>query len=108
MIYYFIKMLRGDFTGLDSDAVAGEFTNMLGNPALMTGFMIFVVVLCFGICAQGLVAGVERITKVMMVCLLFLMMALAVHSMVLKDCPIAAKMEFPSPASTIFPKSGFK
>ena len=84
MIYYFIKMLRGDFTGLDSDAVAGEFTNMLGNPALMTGFMIFVVVLCFGICAQGLVAGVERITKVMMVCLLFLMMALAVHSMVLK------------------------
>ena len=76
MIYYFIKMLRGDFTGLDSDAVAGEFTNMLGNPALMTGFMIFVVVLCFGICAQGLVAGVERITKVMMVCLLFLMMAL--------------------------------
>ena len=39
-------MLRGDFTGLDSDAVAGEFTNMLGNPALMTGFMIFVVVLC--------------------------------------------------------------
>ena len=26
-----------DFTGLDSDAVAGEFTNMLGNPALMTG-----------------------------------------------------------------------
>ena len=29
MIYYFIKMLRGDFTGLDSDAVAGEFTNML-------------------------------------------------------------------------------
>ena len=38
MIYYFIKMLRGDFTGLDSDAVAGEFTNMLGNPALMTGF----------------------------------------------------------------------
>ena len=80
MIYYFIKMLRGDFTGLDSDAVAGEFTNMLGNPALMTGFMIFVVVLCFGICAQGLVAGVERITKVMMVCLLFLMVVLAINS----------------------------
>ena len=84
MIYYFIKMLRGDFTGLDSDAVAGEFTSMLGNPTLMAGFMVFVVVLCFGICAQGLVAGVERITKVMMVCLLFLMIALAAHSMVLK------------------------
>jgi len=84
MIYYFIKMLRGDFTGLDSDAVAGEFTSMLGNSALMAGFMVFVVVLCFGICAQGLVAGVERITKVMMVCLLFLMIALAAHSMVLK------------------------
>ena len=64
MIYYFIKMLRGDFTGLDSDAVAGEFTNMLGNPALMTGFMIFVVVLCFGICAQGLVAGVDLVARV--------------------------------------------
>mgnify|MGYP000629905115 CR=1 FL=1 len=41
MIYYFIKMLRGDFTGLDSDAVAGEFTSMLGNPTLMAGFMVF-------------------------------------------------------------------
>lgn len=45
--------------------------------------MVIVVLLCFGVCAMGLQKGVERITKVMMVCLLVLMVVLAVHSMVL-------------------------
>ena len=83
MMLYFFKTLKGDFGGLDSEAVAGEFGSMLANPALMGGFMVIVVLLCFGVCAMGLQKGVERITKVMMVCLLVLMVVLAVHSMVL-------------------------
>ena len=39
----------------------------------MGSFMVVVVLLCFGVCAMGLQQGVERITKVMMVCLLGLM-----------------------------------
>ena len=83
MMLYFFKTLKGDFGGMDAEAVAGEFGSMLANPALMGGFMVIVVLLCFGVCAMGLQKGVERITKVMMVCLLVLMVVLAVHSMVL-------------------------
>lgn len=56
---------------------------MLGQPVLMMVFMAIAVLLCFGICAKGLQKGVERITKVMMVCLLSLMVVLAVRSVLL-------------------------
>lgn len=84
MILYFIKMVKGDFVGLDAEAVAGEFGGMLADPVIMCIFMVFTVLVCFGICAKGLQNGVERITKVMMVCLLVLMVVLAVHSMLLE------------------------
>ena len=80
LVYYFIKMITGDFIGLDAAGVAGEFGEMLANPGLMTGFMILCVVLCFGVCAMGLQNGVEKITKVMMSVLLLLMVVLAVNS----------------------------
>ncbi|MCC8024017.1 MAG: sodium-dependent transporter [Clostridium sp.] len=84
MLLYFFKMVKGDFAGMGADAVSGEFGAMLGNPGLMGVFMAAVVVLCFSVCAMGLQKGVERITKVMMVCLLMLMVVLAVHSMILE------------------------
>ena len=80
LVYYFIKMITGDFIGLDAAGVAGEFSEMLANPGLMTGFMILCVVFCFGVCAMGLQNGVEKITKVMMSVLLLLMVVLAVNS----------------------------
>lgn len=83
MLLYFLKMAGGDFTGLSPEAVSGEFDSMLANPVLMGGFMAVVVLLCFGVCAMGLQKGVERITKVMMLCLLVLMAVLALHSMAL-------------------------
>lgn len=84
MLLYFFKMLKGDFTGMGAEAVSGEFAAILGNPAQMGLFMAAVVILCFGVCAMGLQKGVERITKVMMVCLLILMVVLAVHSIILE------------------------
>ena len=80
LVYYFIKMITGDFIGLDAAGVAGEFSEMLANPGLMTGFMILCVVFCFGVCAMGPQNGVEKITKVMMSVLLLLMVVLAVNS----------------------------
>lgn len=85
MVLYFIKMAKGDFVGLDADGVAGEFGTMLGNPLLMTVFMVLVVVGCFAVCGRGLQGGVEKITKVMMVCLLALMVILAIHSVTMKN-----------------------
>ena len=63
MLLYFFKMLRGDFNGLDSAGTAEEFSKMLADPVIMTVFMVVIVLVCFTICAQGLVSGVERITK---------------------------------------------
>lgn len=84
MILYFVKMASGSFTGLDAEGVAAEFTGLMGQPGLMTFCMILVVAVCFFICAGGLQKGVERITKYMMLCLLFLMIILAVHSVFLE------------------------
>lgn len=83
MLYYFVKMVRGDFVGMDSEAVGNAFGTMLGRPGLMTGFMIIVVIACFIICGQGLQAGVEKVTKVMMILLLGLMIVLAARSAIL-------------------------
>ena len=84
MILYCVKMAKGDFAGLNAEAVQGEFVSLTQNPLLMTVCMIIIVVLCFTICACGLQNGVERITKVMMLCLLGLMIVLAVHSVFLE------------------------
>lgn len=83
MVLYCVKMLKGDFSGLDSAAVAGEFTNMLGSPILMTVMMIIVVVGCFIVCGMGLQNGVEKITKIMMISLLVLMVILAGNSLMI-------------------------
>src|SRR5699024_7472044 len=53
------------------------------STGTMTFWMILAVLLSFGICSLGLQKGVERITKVMMLCLLALIVVLAVHSLTL-------------------------
>ena len=84
MILYCFKMARGDFAALDTEGVQNAFGSLTQNPGLMTLCMVIIVIVCFAICACGLQNGVERITKVMMICLLVLMIVLAVHSVFLK------------------------
>lgn len=84
MLYYMVKMAAGKFNGLNAEEIGTAFGAMTQNPGVMTLFMVIVVVLCFGVCAMGLQKGVERITKVMMICLLFMMLILAVNSVALK------------------------
>lgn len=92
MLLYFIKMLKGDFTGLSADQVAAVFGSTTQSPLLCVGFMAIVVIIGFGICAGGLQNGVERIVKVMMVALILLMIVLAVNSLTLPGA--AAGMSF--------------
>ena len=84
MLCYFVKFLRNDFQGMNTEAVAGEFSNMLGNPVSMTFWMAVIVAVGFAICSLGLQAGVERITKIMMLGLLALIVVLAVNSVSLE------------------------
>ena len=83
LLYYFVKMLRGDFVGLDTEGVAGQFVELMGAPGTMTLYMVIVVCIGMLVCVQGLRNGVERVNKVMMVCLLALMVVLAVNSVLL-------------------------
>lgn len=80
MLQYFVKMVKGDFSGLNADGVAVNFGEMLANPVPMTIYMVIVVVLGFTVCSVGLQKGLERITKVMMLALLGIMIVLAINS----------------------------
>ncbi len=80
MLQYFVKMIKGDFVGMDTKAVAGGFDNMLADPVTMTIFMAIVVIAGFAVNSFGVQKGVERITKVMMIALLVIMVVLAVNS----------------------------
>lgn len=92
MLLYVFKMARGDFMGSSAENIKAQFGDLLADYPTMIICMAIVVILCFSICAKGLVAGVERITKVMMLCLLFLMMALAIRSVTIDGG--AAGLEF--------------
>lgn len=84
MIDYFVKMIKGDFVGLDSAAVSGQFGQMVSNPIELIVFMLIAVILGFGICSLGLNKGVEKITKTMMIALLLLISVLAIRSVTLE------------------------
>ncbi|OUQ81698.1 sodium-dependent transporter [Flavonifractor sp. An100] len=84
LLLYCLKMAKGDFEGLDAAGVAAQFNGLMEQPGLMTVFMLLVVLIGMGVCFQGLQNGVERITKMMMVCLLAIMAVLAVRSLTLE------------------------
>ncbi len=83
MLIYFFKMVMGEFVGRTPDEVADIFNGMLNQPVLMGVWMVIVVLLGFGVCSLGLQNGVEKITKLMMSCLLIVMLVLVVRSVTL-------------------------
>ena len=83
MLDYFWKFGSGAFDGVSVEAADGIFDGMLQNPAEMMIFMGIIVVLGFLVCSVGLKNGIERVTKVMMICLLGLIVVLGVNSLTL-------------------------
>ncbi len=81
-IAYFVKAVMGTFDGTED--VSAVFGSMVGSPVELTGWMVLVAVIGFGICALGLQKGVERVTKVMMASLFVIMILLCVHSLALE------------------------
>ena len=79
---YFFKTVTGSFEG-NAD-VAAVFSNLLANPVEMTGWMLLVTIIGFGVCALGVQKGIERITKGMMAALFVIMAILCVHSLLLE------------------------
>ncbi len=85
MLYYLYKSATGGFSGLDAAGVGKVFGDMLADPVTMAGCMMAVVILGGLVCYRGVKAGVEKITKYMMVCLLLLMVVLAINSIALPN-----------------------
>ena len=83
LIVYFIRMARGDFSGLDSAGVAGQFASLTADVKTQTIFMAIVVLLGMAVCVRGLKDGVEKVNKIMMLCLLCILVVLAVRSVTL-------------------------
>lgn len=85
MLYYCYRCAIGEFTGtvLNAADISDKFADMTSSPWTMIFWMILSILLAFGICARGVQKGVEKVTKIMMVCLLILIVALAVNSLLL-------------------------
>ncbi|MDD3430222.1 MAG: sodium-dependent transporter [Oscillospiraceae bacterium] len=83
MLYYFVRMVRGDFVNLAPAQVENAFGEMLSQPVTLTVWMLVAVVLGFAVCSLGLKNGVERITKMMMSCLFVVMVALCIRAVTL-------------------------
>ena len=84
MLAFVYKSAIGSFNGLGADQVASVFGTMLSNPGEVVFWMIVVILLGLLCTAAGLQKGVERVTKIMMVCLLAVMLVLAVRSVTLE------------------------
>lgn len=84
MMAYFFKFAAGVFPqGMSSENVSSVFGNLLSSPSEMAGWMAVTVLLGFLVCSRGLQAGVEKISKVMMLILFGLILVLAIHSCML-------------------------
>ena len=97
IMYYFVQFVTGKTAELG-------FVPMITDGKLNMIYMLVVVVIGFAILSFNLQGGLERITKYMMVALLFLMIVLAVNSFTLDGAKEGLKFYLLPDFSKITPK----
>ena len=85
MLNYAFKFATGQFAKVTNDGVENVFNTMLNSPTQMLTFMAISVIVGIIVCSFGLQNGIEKITKVMMLCLIGLIIILAIHSLTLTN-----------------------
>ena len=85
MLAYFYKMTKGDFVGTTKKSIDTIFASLTSNRNEMIFWMVLISVLALVICSLGLEKGVEKITKIMMVSLLFIMIFLVIRAVTLPN-----------------------
>ncbi len=85
MLAYVFKSASGEFVGATTEQVGETFNNLLLDPVQLIGWMLVVVVIGLVCTAAGLQKGVERVTKVMMVCLLVVLLVLCIRAVTLPN-----------------------
>lgn len=84
MTSYFYKFATGTFeSGMTSEQVSGVFSQLQSTPIEMVIWMAIITILGFLVCSRGIQKGIEKVSKVMMIALLVLILALAVNSILL-------------------------
>ena len=84
MTSYFYRFATGTFeSGMTSEQVSGVFSQLQSNPIEMVIWMAIITILGFLVCSRGIQKGIEKVSKVMMIALLVLILALAVNSILL-------------------------
>ncbi|MBE5834851.1 MAG: sodium-dependent transporter [Butyrivibrio sp.] len=83
MLRYFVLTVTGRFEGLDAAGVSAVYQEMMGSPLVLVLYMVFTMIITVIVTSAGLQAGVEKVTKIMMIALIIIMLGLGVHSLTL-------------------------
>lgn len=83
MLAFMVKSAMGEFNGASTGHVASVFGQLLADPVQMTIYMLIIVAIGVITTRAGLKNGVERVTKVMMVALFVVLVALCVRAVTL-------------------------
>lgn len=83
MLAFMVKSAMGEFNGASTEHVASVFGQLLADPVQMTIYMLTIVAIGVITTRAGLKNGVERVSKVMMVALFVVLVALCVRAVTL-------------------------
>lgn len=83
MLAFMVKSAMGEFNGASTEHVASVFGQLLADPVQMTIYMLIIVAIGVITTRAGLKNGVERVTKVMVVALFVVLVALCVRAVTL-------------------------
>ena len=84
LLYYCIRSFSGGFpAGLTQEVASEQFGDLMTHPLTMFVCMTTVIVTAFSIVALGVVRGIERITKPLMIVLFLLLFFMALRSFTL-------------------------
>lgn len=84
MLYYFMSFAFNEIPqDIDRADATKRFTELLASPSLMYSLVLVCVIFSYAVVALGVVKGVERITKPLMVILILLLITMAVRSFTL-------------------------
>ena len=83
MLAFMVKSAMGEFNGASTEHVASVFGQLLADPVQMTVYMLIIVAIGVITTRAGVKNGVERVTKVMMVALFVVLVALCVRAVTL-------------------------
>ena len=83
MLAFMVKSAMGEFNGASTEHVASVFGQLLADPVQMTIYMLTIVAIGVITTRAGVKNGVERVTKVMMVALFVVLVALCVRAVTL-------------------------